>query len=178
MTTATMTLDASQIPYHRHRMMLCLLHRYDTCAEAKRAGHSCAVAKAWGYSPKEVKEAYSLSCADAKAAGYSLKEMTAAGYVEGLKAAGYSCEEAKAAGYSCGEAKAAGYVEGLKAAGYSCEEAKAAGYTPQQCCAAGFSLEEGKAAGYHTYSDQYNQERWQHGTVSGNAWEPATRWKR
>ena len=65
-------------------------------------------------------------------------EAKQAGYVEGLKQAGYTCAEAKQAGYTCAEAKRAGYVDGLKQAGYSCGEAKAAGY----------SFEEAKAAGY------------------------------
>ena len=77
--------------------------------------------------------------------------------------------------------RAAGYAEGLKAAGYSCQETKAAGYTPQQCCAARFSLEEGKAAGYMGgYSGDWfqmcGQEAWQYGTEDGKAHEDFTRW--
>ena len=56
----------------------------------------------------------------------TLEELKAAGYVQGLKAAGfkaddiiavgYTLEEAHTAGFSLREAKVAGYVEGLKAA--------------------------------------------------------------
>ena len=49
--------------------------------------------------------------AEAIAQGYvgSVSQAKAAGYIEGLKAAGYSCQEAKQAGYSCEEARQAGY---------------------------------------------------------------------
>ena len=67
---------------------------------------------------------------------YTCGEVKAAGYVEGLKAAGYSCAEAKAAGYSC-------------------MEAKAAGYTPQECGLAGYPHQDGVAAGY-----RYNAHEW------------------
>ena len=77
---------------------------------------------------------------EAKTAGFftTIAEAKAAGYVEGLKAAGYTCAEAKAAGYTLqeirmtgytyAEARTAGYTK-LKAAGYTCAEAKAARLT-------------------------------------------------
>ena len=42
--------------------------------------------------------------------GYSISQTKAAGYVEGLKAAGYWCSEAEAVGYTFEEIKRAGYV--------------------------------------------------------------------
>ena len=44
--------------------------------------------------------------------------------------------------------RGAGYVQGVKAAGYTLDEAKAAGYRPMDCKAAGFSFDEAAAAGY------------------------------
>ena len=75
-------------------------------------------------------------------------EAKAAGFVHGLKAAGYKCSEAKrerfaprllrAAGYTCAEARAGGYVKDLKAAGY----------TPKEAFEQGCNIEEAKEAGY------------------------------
>lgn len=92
-------------------------------------------------------------------AGCTFEEAKAAGFVKGLKEAGYSCSEAKkarfapkllrAAGYTCIDARAAGYTKELKLAGYtptearaagsSCEEAKEAGYV-QGLCEAGYTV--------------------------------------
>ena len=58
-------------------------------------------------------------------AGYPIADVKSAGYVEGLKAAGYTLTEANAAGYTLAEVKTAGYIEGIKAAGYTCAECKA-----------------------------------------------------
>ena len=104
----------------------------------------------------------------ARASGYSLNELKAAGYVEGLKAAGFTCTEVKAAGFltsevaragygadeakaagffkTIEEAKVAGYVEGLKAGGFS--GLKAAGFTCAEAKRGGFSLNEMRQAGY------------------------------
>ena len=47
---------------------------------------------------------------------------------------------------TCADAKAAGYVEGLKAAGYSLQAAKEAGYSQSELQRAGYSCAEFKAA--------------------------------
>ena len=49
-------------------------------------------------------------------------------------------------GMTCADAKAAGYVEGLKAAGYSLQAAKEAGYSQSELQRAGYSCAEFKAA--------------------------------
>ena len=52
--------------------------------------------------------------------------------------------------------RGAGFVQGVKAAGYSLDEAKAAGYRPMDCKAAGFSFDEAAAAGYRAGSAAWN----------------------
>ena len=95
-----------------------------------------------------------ISCGQARKMGFALETMQqqgvtcveakAAGYVEGLKAAGYSCAEAKAAEYSLQE---------VKAAGYSCTEAKQAGFTPANCeKEAGYTRQELLNAGWSQQS--------------------------
>ena len=69
---------------------------------------------------------------EAREAGFSRQEMKAAGYVEGLKAAGFSCQEVKGAGYTCKEAKEAGYgCHEAQHAGWSAREGWYGGY---RCC--------------------------------------------
>jgi len=119
-----------------------------------------------------------LSPKFARATGFNLLELKAAGYVEGIKAAGFTCKEARTAGFltseaaragygadeakaagffqTIEEAKEAGYVEGLKAggfsgpkdAGFTCEEAKRGGFSLTEIKQAGYSCAEAKKAGY------------------------------
>ena len=88
----------------------------DTIQQLQRV----ALPKQSGLSCTEARAVAGLNVFQARAAGYTLEEIKAAGYVEGLKAAGYTCVEARAAVYTCQEARAAGYT---------CQEAKAAGFT-------------------------------------------------
>ena len=80
---------------------------------------SCGQARKMGFALETMRQ-QGVTCAEAKAAGY----------VEGLKAAGYSLQEVKAAGYSCKEAKAAGFMP---------RECKQAGFSFQDACSAGLS---------------------------------------
>ena len=86
---------------------------------------------------------------------YTLAEAKRAGYVEGLKAAGYTCAEAKQAGYTLAEMKQGGYtlVE-MKAAGYSSRDVKAAGFGPQEAFQAGYSKDD-------TSRDRYGASHYQ-----------------
>ena len=110
----------------------------------------------------------SVSIEFARSCGYNLLELKAAGYVEGLKKAGFTCVEAKTAGFltseaaragygadeakaarffkTIEEAKEAGYVEGLKAGGFS--GLKQAGFTLAEAKRAGFTLTEARKEGY------------------------------
>jgi hypothetical protein len=69
------------------------------------AGYPLQELREVGYSAQEIVSALAelrqggTTCADARAhEGYSLQEIKAAGYVEGLKAAGFRCQEAKGVG--------------------------------------------------------------------------------
>ena len=73
-----------------------------------------------------------------------------AGFIDGIKAAGYTIKEAKVAGFS---------FEGLRLAGFACaevadtckmtcHEARVAGYTAAECKAAGWSWKEIEQSGY------------------------------
>ena len=54
-----------------------------------------------------------------------------------------------------GEVRAAGYVEGLKAAGYSCAEVKAARYSAQEAGQAGFRDSSILTQEYNRYQNSY-----------------------
>ena len=116
-----------------------------TIAEAKCGGYESAEAGAAGYSATEMRasgytvDEVSISLTALKLSGMTCADAKAAGYVDGIKAAGYSLHEARVAGYSPTE---------LRRAGYTCAEFKAADLTCHEAEAAGFSSREGADAGY------------------------------
>eukprot|EP00325_Prymnesiales_sp_UTEX-LB-985_P002783 CAMPEP_0174705770 /NCGR_PEP_ID=MMETSP1094-20130205/8869_1 /TAXON_ID=156173 /ORGANISM="Chrysochromulina brevifilum, Strain UTEX LB 985" /LENGTH=1050 /DNA_ID=CAMNT_0015903971 /DNA_START=465 /DNA_END=3614 /DNA_ORIENTATION=+ len=157
-----------------------------SAAEVTKAGYTAVELKVAGYSQPELKaagvDARGLQVAfmspDAQAPAKStgvfsfgaprLSEVKAAGYVEGLKAAGYSIGEMEGAGYSLREMTLAGFsTEGLlqagysiaemSAAGFSSEEMKAAGCTAMGMRAAGHAVEELVAGGLFTVQDLERQ---------------------
>ena len=67
----------------------------------------------------ETQAAFCVTAVFARGSGYNLYELKAAGYVEGLKAAGFTCAEVKEAGFLTSE---------VARAGYGADEAKAAGF--------------------------------------------------
>ena len=107
---------------------------------------------------KQLKET-GVTAFTARELGYVLMEVRLAGYVEGLKQAGYSCAEMNQAGYTLAQIKAAGYtcvemrregwtLEQIRAAGYTCVEAKEASYSLAQLRAVGYELVEMREAGF------------------------------
>jgi ribosomal protein S2 len=93
-------------------------------------------------------------------------EVKAAGYVMGLKEAGYTCAEAKAGNYTCAQVKMAGYtLAEMRTAGFTCAEAKAAGFNPKESMQAGFTYQEGLAVGYPSHIDGHptNVTSWNFG---------------
>ena len=92
-------------------------------------GNSATEMLASGYTVDEV--SYLLTAL--KLSGMTCADAKAAGYVDGLKAAGYSLQEANAAGYSPAERRRAGYTcAEFKAANLTCREADAAGFSPRE----------------------------------------------
>ena len=62
--------------------------------------------------------------------------------------AGVTTTVARASGYNLNELKAAGFVEGLKDAGYTCNDLKSAGFSSSEAARARFAADEAQVVGY------------------------------
>jgi hypothetical protein len=90
---------------------------------------------------------------------FTLAELKDAGFVDGLKAAGFELDEVAKAGYS---------FENMRAGGYVIEDLFHMGYMPYECSLAGFTYGQGRQLGF--VGEEYDWVRRVLACAKGRDW--------
>ena len=122
------------------------------CKELFKGGYTVDEAKTGGYSLQEIRAAgYTEGYADAGIPIHDVHEELKFTLSQ-IKTAGYMPSDIKHYHhYTLEEVRKAGFVEGLKVAGWTTNEAKVAGYTPKELHDGGYSIDDLYLEGFEPY---------------------------